>query len=143
MNVVLKEYNEIIGAIESAYHDAAVKLGLSDSERNILYILQVYPEGCNQSVFYKESGLTKSTVNSAIKKMEKNGLIRIRPAAGRNTWVSPTDAGKVLMKQTVCKIIEIENEIFNSWTLEEQEMLIRLNRDYVEKFAKKIEELGD
>ena len=69
MNTVLKEFNEAFGKINEAYHEAAVKLGLSDTEMEIFYIFYIYGSGCRQSVLYKESGLTKSTVNSAIRKL--------------------------------------------------------------------------
>ena len=52
---------------------SALKMNLSDSEFSILYIFNEHQEGCNQSAFYKESCMTKSTVNSAIRKMEQKG----------------------------------------------------------------------
>lgn len=143
MKVAFKEYNEIMGMIESAYHEAALKLGLSDSEMGILYVLNTYPEGCNQSVLYKEAGLTKSTANSALKKMEKDGILCITPGEGRNTWVFATDKGKKRMKNTVSKVIEIENEIYAAWSPKEQEQFMRLNRDFANKLRVKINELGN
>ena len=79
MNTVLKEFNEAFGIINEAYHEAAVKLGLSDTEMEIFYI---YGSGCRQSVLYKESGLTKSTVNSAIRKLQRDGILYLMPGEG-------------------------------------------------------------
>ena len=41
MNTVLKEFNEAFGKINEAYHEAAVKLGLSDTEMEIFYIFYI------------------------------------------------------------------------------------------------------
>lgn len=138
MRVAFKEYNEILGIIKGAYHEAAVKTGLSDSELDMFYVLSAYPEGCNQSVLYHESGHTKSTINSALKKMEKKGYLQIRQGQGRNTRVSVTEEGHRLMEQTAYPVIALENEIYDSWTKEEQELFVRMNRDYAEKFAAKV-----
>ena len=61
MESVFKDWSYIEGLINSAYHEAALKMKLSDSEMSILYVFNAYQEGCNQSVLYKESCLKKST----------------------------------------------------------------------------------
>ena len=78
MEVAFKEFNQILGNINAAYHEVCVKLGISDSEFDILYILCDLGDGCNQSAIYKNSGLGKTTINSAIKKMEKKGYITLQ-----------------------------------------------------------------
>ena len=141
MRVAFKEYNEIMGHTKSAYHKAALKMHLSDSEMDILYILSAYPEGCNQSAIYKESCMTRSTANSALKKMEKNGFLCIEPGDGRNTRIFPTLSGKELMERTAYQVIRIENEIYDEWTAEEQETFVRLNREFADKLKEKVDRL--
>lgn len=141
MKEILKEYNQIIGAIEGAYHEAARRLGLSDSELKILYLLYMYPEGCKQSVLYRESGLTKSTVNSSLKKMEQKGILQIVSTNGRLTWVHPTEDGNRLIQNTLSRVIEIEKEIYHSWSKEELALFMRLNRDYANQLNEKVQEL--
>ena len=75
MDSRFKEWVYIEGLMQSAYHEAALKMNLSDSEFWILYVFNFHQEGCNQSVLYKEACLTKSTVNSAIRKMEQKDLL--------------------------------------------------------------------
>ena len=116
-------------------------MNLSDSEFSILYIFNEHQEGCNQSAFYKESCMTKSTVNSAIRKMEKKELLYLTPGSGRNTQVFLTENGKKLMEDTVYRVIEIENEIYNGWTPEERELFMKLNRDFAEKLSDKVKKL--
>lgn len=141
MNIAFKEYYNIAGQIDSAYHDAALKLGLTDSELDILYSLSLHGSGCNQSIFYKETGTTKSTINSAVRKMEQAGYLYLKPGAGRNTCVFLTEKGETLMKHTVHRLIAIENEIFESWSPEEQQIFMKLNQDFAARFAEKTREL--
>lgn len=141
MGSVFKEFNNIMGIINSAYHEAARKMNLTDSELDILYVFDNYNGSCNQSALYKESGQTKSTINSAVKKMEKEGYLTLTAGTGRNTCVTLTDKGRELMRQTVCHMIQFENEIYASWSLEDQETFIRLNRDFAEKITEKVKSL--
>lgn len=138
MEVAFKEFNQVMGNINAAYHEVCVKLGISDSEFDILYILCDLGDGCNQSAIYKNSGLGKTTINSAVKKMEKKGYIRIEQGSGRNTLVYLTEAGKELSVKTVERIIEIENAIFHSWSKKDQNMFVELNKKYLEQFSENI-----
>lgn len=141
MEVAFKEFNQVLGNINAAYHEVCVKLGISDSEFDILYNLCDLGDGCNQSAIYKNSGLGKTTINSAIKKMEKNGLLRIEQGSGRNTLVYLTEEGKKLSARTVERIIEIENMIFHSWSKEDQKMFIGLNEKYLKEFNEKTDRM--
>lgn len=141
MEVAFKEFNQILGNINAAYHEVCVKLGISDSEFDILYILCDLGDGCNQSAIYKNSGLGKTTINSAIKKMEKKGYIRIEQGTGRNTLVYLTEMGKELSAKTAERIIEIENAIFHSWSKEEQNIFVELNKKYLEEFNESVKEM--
>lgn len=141
MEVAFKEFNQILGNINAAYHEVCVKLGISDSEFDILYILCDLGDGCNQSAIYKNSGLGKTTINSAIKKMEKKGYISIEQGTGRNTLVYLTEMGKELSAKTAERIIEIENAIFHSWSKEEQNIFVELNKKYLEEFNERVKEM--
>ena len=73
--------------------------------------------------------------------MEREELIYVTPGTGRNTQVFLTEKGKQLMENTVYRMIEIENEIYNAWTSQEQELFMRLNRDFAEKLKERVGEL--
>ena len=141
MDSRFKEWVYIEGLMQSAYHEAALKMNLSDSEFWILYVFNFHQEGCNQSVLYKEACLTKSTVNSAIRKMEQKDLLYLTPGEGRNTMVFLTEKGRKLMEDTVYKVIQIENTIYDTWTPEDQKLFMNLNCDFAEKLRDKIKEL--
>lgn len=141
MNPLFETYNQIMCTMEADYHDAAVRLGLSDSAFNILYTLYIEGSGCNQSRLYKKSGMARSTVNSAIRKMEKKGWLYLVPGEGRNTKVEVTDEGRAVMDRTVARIVAIEKKLFDAYTETEAETLIRLNRQFEQGLRRSIEEL--
>ncbi len=141
MRIAFKECNEFMSLIDGCYHEAALKLNLTDSEFDILYTLSAHEEGCYQSILYKETGMTKSTVNTTVKKMEKEQFIYLTRGTGRNTCVFLTEKGKLLMEDTIYKVIQMENEIYDSWSKEEQELFVRLNKDFAKKLDEKIKDL--
>ena len=141
MNPLFETYNQIMCTMEADYHDAAVRLGLSDSAFNILYTLYIEGSGCNQSRLYKKSGMARSTVNSAIRQMEKKGWLYLVPGEGRNTKVEVTDEGRAVMDRTVARIVAIEKKLFDAYTETEAETLIRLNRQFEQGLRRSIDEL--
>ena len=135
MKSAFQEFNRINGQIESIYHETAVKMGLPDSEFWILYVLMTNAPQLPQPELIKVTGMNKTTVNSALKKMEREGIVELTPGGGRSTCVALTGAGTRLAEKTVCRLIDVENRIFESWSPEERRMLIHLNRDYADKLA--------
>ncbi len=138
--MIFKEYNDINGVIDSLYHEAALKQGMSDSEQKIFYAIATYGEGCNQSLLYKKTGITRSTINTAIKKMEREEIVYLESGSGRNTKVCLTPKGREYLAK-VEKLIEIENTIISSWSKEDQEKMIELNKRFAEQFKKAVEEM--
>lgn len=141
MESLMKEFNSLQSQIVCAYHDAAVKLGVSDTELDILYVMNTQDGECNQSALYKLTGITKSTINSALHKMEKRGLVALKAGAGRNVAVTLTDEGRRFSDSTLSRIISIENEIYSGWTAEERAMLVELNRKFLTEFKEKTKTL--
>lgn len=135
MKSAFQEFNQIDGQIERSYHAAAVKMGLSDSELWILYTLVTNDSKMLQAELTALTAMSKTTVNSALKKLEREGVLSLKPSSGRNTCVSLTEKGEQLTDETVCRLVELENRIYESWSPAEQAMLIRLNRDYADKLA--------
>ena len=61
----------------------------------------------------------------------------------RRKLVSLTESGKCLARETVTRLIAIENEIFGSWSEEEQSEYLRLTREYMDAFRQKLGRLSD
>ena len=50
------EYTYLAGEINALYHEAAVKMGVSDSVQNILYVIREKGAGCSQSEISRPFG---------------------------------------------------------------------------------------
>ncbi len=136
-----QQLNYSASRIANAYHDAARRLGLSDSELDILYTLCTHAPGCPQSAIYKETGATRSTINSAIRKLEKAELLYLTPGQGRGTRVYLTERGRALTETTIRRLIALEKAIYESWTPQEQQTFLRLNQNYADQLAELVRTL--
>ena len=68
-------------------------MGISDSVQNILYVLCDQGNQALQSEICSISGISRQTINSALSKLEQQGLVRVEPDEGRNTMVFLTEEG--------------------------------------------------
>lgn len=129
----------LTGEIGALYHEAAVKVGISDSVQIILYIICENGDRCLQSDIYRQTGINRQTINSAIHKLEKEDIIRIEQGTGRNTIVCLTENGKKFAEEKAYVLFEIEDNIFNEWTEEEQEEYVRLNQKFRDSLKRQME----
>lgn len=141
LSAELRNLNHLINEIDYAYHEAALKLGLSDSAMMILYTICNSGKECLLSDIMRLSGISKQTVNSALRKLETDGIVYLKSAGGRKKTVCLTEKGEIFTENTVLKILNIEYEIINEWTKDEWEYYLKLNQRYLEKFKEKIKEL--
>lgn len=142
MTEKLKRFNYLSGEINAVYHEAALKFRMSDSALTVLYAICCNGEECLLSDISKLSGMSKQTINSALRRLEKNGVIYLEAVNGRKKKVCLTGRGHDLVEGTVAHLIEIENNIFDSWSETEQEVYLELTRRYLAVFKEKVGHLG-
>lgn len=135
------QYTYLAGEINALYHEAAVKMGISDSVQNILYVICEKEGQCLQSEVCKLTGISRQTINSAIHKLEKDGILYLASGKGKNTIVCLTEKGKKFAAEKIYPVYEAENNIWNEWTGEEQQQYSALTqkyRDGLKKYLKAI-----
>ena len=135
------QYTYLAGEINALYHEAAVKMGISDSVQNVLYVLCEKDGKCMQSEVSKLTGISRQTINSAIRNLEKDGIVYLEQGKGRNTILCLTEKGKEFAAEKILPLYEAENKIWNEWTTEEQEQYLTLTekyRDGLKKYLKDI-----
>lgn len=142
MNNEIKRFNHLTSEINAAYHETAVKFGVSDSAMQILYTLCSCGTPCGISEVCHLTGISKQTINSALRGLEQDGIIRLEQGGGRNKLILLTEKGEALSEHTVIKIIEIENRIFDSWTKKERDIYLSLTQEYLDVFRKETEQLN-
>lgn len=133
-------YAYLSAEITSLYHEAAVKMGISDTVLNILYVLCERGNQCLQSDIFRLTGISRQTINSAIRKLEKDGLAYLEQGEGRNTMVCLTEKGRVFSTEKVLPLFQIEDKIWNEWTVDEQEKYILFTQKYRDSFKKCLRE---
>lgn len=134
----LRRFNYLVGEIDKLYHAAALKLGLSDSAFAVLYALCC--EGrCGISEVCHLTGMSKQTVNSALRKLEADGIVKLEAVDGRKKQLSLTVKGSRLTSKTAAKVIEAENRVFAGWTEKDRAEYLRLTENYLRDFKKEVE----
>ncbi len=137
----LHRINYLASEMDALYHQASFKLGISDSAMRTLYTIYDNGDSCLLSDIYKQSGISKQTVNSAIRKLENGEILYLERDIGRGKRVYLTDKGKSYTKKTAARLFAAECEAFASWTEEEIDTYIRLMEKYVDSFQCEIEKL--
>lgn len=138
----LKRYNHLLGEIDATYHEASLKLGVSDSVSKILYTICNVGDACLLSTICKETGLSKQTVNSALRNLEKDGLIYLEAVGGKTKNVCLTEKGKEFAGKTALCLIQIENDIFASWPIEEVQKYLQLTEKFLDYLKERVDAIG-
>ena len=138
-NYTAQEFNRLYKELDDLYHEVALKAGISDSELTILYGACRMGDGCMQRDVCEQACISKQTVHSGIRKLEKEGLLFLEQANGRDKHIYLTDAGKEFSRQHVCPLAKIEDDAFAGLTSKERRELLRIVRKYVDNFRELLE----
>jgi len=133
--------NYLSAEMDTLYHQASLKIGLADSTMRVLYTIYDNEESCLLSDIYQQSGISKQTVNSAIRRLEENAVLSLEPCKGRSKKVLLTEKGKGYIKQTAARLYEAESNAFSAWSEEETNTYIHLMEKYIDSFRKQLEYL--
>ena len=130
-----KRYQEFISAskeVDDIYHTLALKFGLSDSAMWILCTMREADRELTQAEIAEEMSMSRQTINSAIKNLEKQGYLYMAPAPGdrRNKTLSFTAKGEDFVKRTVDRMLDLEHQVFARLEVQEQEQITEILRKY-------------
>lgn len=134
----MKRCNHIQGEIEAVYHDAALKFGLADSTQFILYTICYLGDNCPLSEVVRMTGISKQTVNSAIRNMEKKDLISLTAATSKTKNIILTAKGRELAERTVIRLMKTEDDVFAEWSEEDVQRYLELNERFLNGLKEKI-----
>lgn len=132
MNQTSKEQmgllNQQYKALDSIYHNVAVKFGLSDSIFWIFYALCESGQEYTQNDLCNDWFYPKQTVNSAISKLVTDGYVWLEtvPGTRNRKIVRLTDAGKRFSEQNVQVLMEAEQRAFGRLTQQERQTYLAL-----------------
>lgn len=138
---IMHRINYLNAELNALYHQASLKLGLTDSASIVLYTIYDNGQDCLLSDIYKQSGVSKQTVNSAIRNLEKKHIIYLEQHSGRAKKVILTDTGKEYVQKTVARLFDAESAVFASWTEEEINAHIGFMEKYIHSFQEQVKKL--
>ena len=131
-----EQYTYLAGEINALYHEAAVKMGVSDSVQNILYVLWEKGGRCPQSEIARLAGISRQTIHSAVHKLEREGIVRLEQGRGHSTVVCLIGKGEKYAQEKVEPLFRIENQIWKEWSAEEQQQYLLLTQKYRDALKK-------
>ena len=108
---------------------------------SILYTICDYGESCPLQEICQRSGISKQTINSALRKLETEGIVYLESAGAREKNVCLTGKGKDLAKATAIRVIEAENGILASWPKEDVEKYLELTERFLAGIQEKAKEI--
>ena len=127
----IEELNCLYKAWDDVYHSAATKLGLSDSAFLIFYGLAELGDGCSQKDIAQHYSASKQTINSSIKRLEREGYLTLTPGPGRDRQILLTPAGRQVLEEKLAPVIQAENQAIQALSPQERQLLLALTRKYV------------
>ena len=142
INEKVKYLNTMLCEIDNLYQTLIQNKGLSDSEYVVLFSILELGEGCLQKDIADNSFINKKTINSTIKKLEKNGIIELRAGKYPNMHIYLTEFGKNYMKDNVIPVIELENNAMGSVPDSDFENFVSTYAKYSKLFKNEVEKLN-
>lgn len=129
----MAEFIQTCKELDEIAHDYAKARGLSDASFYILYALAWHGSAYSQSTLCSDWSLPPQTVSSALKKMERQGIIELRLRSGsrKNKEICLTSRGRELMKQAVVPFMEAEQNSFLKISLKGRNILLTTLHQYL------------
>ena len=133
------QYNSLFKEMTDIYNNIALKLEISDSAFLILYAIVELGCGCTQKDIAQMYYMSKQTINSSIKNLEKSGYITLKQDKGNNKQIFLTTLGEKLAQEKIKPVIKIENDVFAQMSFDESQKLLKLTRKYTDLLKEKTE----
>ena len=104
------QYMHLYKEMDASYYALSCAQQLVPSEMDIYYAITVLGDGCRQRDICALALSRKQTINSALKKMEKQGLLRLESGKGREKHIYLTASGRRNADESVKPIYDAEAE---------------------------------
>lgn len=124
--------NRFYCEINELYHNLAINYGLSDSVLWILFTMNDERRPCTPKEIGEMCALSKQTVHSSLRSLEKDGYISITVSEEnrKNRLAELTEKGMELIERTIAPIVDAELKAFSGLEDSEGRELLRLMGKY-------------
>jgi len=137
----LYEFNASYKETNRLYSELAKKSGLSDCAFWLMYSIREADGKCTQKDLCNQWIMSKQTVNSALKGLERNGYITLTSSESdkRSKYITLTDKGAEYAHENIDIVFELEELTFQKLSVTERTAMIETNRKYQELFRAEVE----
>lgn len=137
----VRRINCLTNDMDALYHQAARIFGIADSLLIVLYSILELGDECLLSAVCSESGLTKQTINSALRKLEADEILFLTREKGNSKRIHLTEKGRCVVSQTAERLYQAECSAFHDWTDEEFDRYLNLGEKYKQSLQREINKM--
>lgn len=135
----LRHINGMLSEISSIYEKLLSSKNVPEGVFIVMSSLLDLGEGCLQKEISETSYLNKKTVNSTIKKLQKEDYIELKAGKYPNMHIYLTEKGREYMIRNIIPIIEVESKALELMPAKEFETLVESYRKYIDNFREHVE----
>lgn len=137
----LREFNAIHKETDAIYSELATKSGLSDCAFWLMYFIREADGVCTQKEICGQWTMSKKTVHSALKGLEKNGYLTLSLSEidKRSKVITLTDKGIEFARQNIDIVFKLEQNVFQKMSDAEFVALIESNQKYQQLLQAEVE----
>lgn len=136
----MEDITSIFKNLDAFYSEFAKESGLSETAFYIMMAVYSEPAGYTQSDVCERWALSRQTVNSALKKLEKENYLRLTPADfGKKKIISFTEKGSKYAQDYIEHIFQFEKNAWEGLSEEKQTLFLELATEYYQSFKEAIE----
>lgn len=141
----LAAFNQLYKEMNEIYHAYAKEQGISDTVLWILYSLYENNSSYIQKELCSEWHFPPQTINSALKTLEKQGIISLHTTPGnkKNKLVSLTKDGRALTQKVIARLTAAEQNAILSMKADERGALLSLTEKYTELLRAEVSRISD
>lgn len=139
----LRHINRMLSEISDIYQKLLLTKNVTESVFIVMSSILELGEGCSQKDIVERSYINKKTVNSTIKKLQKEDFIELKAGKYPNLHIYLTDKGREYMNENIIPIIKIENEVLDNMSESEFSVLVDTYKKYIDNFRVHVEKFSD
>ena len=134
------QFNRLYRELDEIYHIYAKEHGLSDSALWILYSLVESNTRMTQKDMCRLWHRPPQTINSALKRLEAQGMLKLIPAAAsqKTKEIVLTDSGRDLVSRIILPVFQAETRALRCMSIEERTLLLSMTAKYVDHLKEEI-----
>lgn len=131
--LVLAAFNRAHKRMNVLYHNYARDAGISDAAFWLMYSLYEKGGPCTQTELCEAWFFAPQTINSALKSLEKQGLIILDsvPNSRKNKQFFFTEAGEQLVREKIIPLVQAEEQSFLRLDEQERNALLTITQKHI------------